>query len=173
LRFFQVNRMKQQRPPTNDFYDVLDTPLGPLYLIFTSGVLTGIEFSKPSDILLKRKEGMTAARNELIEYFKKTRQEFACRTAFTEGTEFEKKVWETLKKIPYGETRTYKWLAEEIGKPQAFRAVGNALGKNPIPIIFPCHRVIETDGSLGGYSGGVDIKRRLIEIEYYTKQTKD
>ena len=90
-----------------------------------------------------------------------------------EGTEFERKVWETLKEIPYGETRTYKWLAEKIGKPHAFRAVGNALGKNPIPIIFPCHRVIETDGSLGGYSGGTDIKRRLLEIEYYTKLSKD
>jgi len=173
LRSIQVNRMKQQRPSPNDFYDSLDSPLGPLYLIFTSGVLTGITFSKPSNLLLKRKEGMTAARNELLEYFKKTRQKFSCRTAFTEGTEFEQKVWETLKKIPYGETRTYKWVAEEIGKPQAFRAVGNALGKNPIPIIFPCHRVIEADGSLGGYSGGIDIKRRLIEIEYYTKLSKD
>ena len=172
MRSIQVNRMKQQRPSPNDFYDVLDSPLGPLYLIFASGILTGITFSKPSNILLKRKEGITAARNELIEYFKKARQEFTCRTAFTEGTEFERKVWETLKKIPYGETRTYKWLAEQIGKPQAFRAVGNALGKNPIPIIFPCHRVIETDGSLGGYSGGTDMKRRLIEIEYYTKLSK-
>lgn len=165
--------MKQQGPFPKDFYDVLASPFGPLYLIFTSGVLTGITFSKPSNILLKRKEGMTAARNELLEYFKKSRQEFTCRTAFTEGTEFEKKVWETLKKIPYGETKTYKWLAEEIGKPQAFRAVGNALGKNPIPIIFPCHRVIETDGSLGGYSPGIDLKRRLLELEYYTKLSKD
>ena len=173
MRYIQVNWMKQQRPSPNDFYDVLDSPLGPLYLIFSSGVLTGINFSKPSNILLKRKEGMTAARKELAEYFNKTRQEFTCRTAFLEGTEFEKKVWETLRKIPYGETRAYKWLAVEIGKPQAFRAVGNALAKNPIPIIFPCHRVIETDGSLGGYSGGVDIKRRLIEIEYYTKLSKD
>ena len=173
MRFIQVNRMKQQKPSPSDFYDVMDSPLGPLYLIFASGVLTGIEFSKPSNILLKHKKGMTPVRNELIEYFKKTRQEFTCLTAFTDGTEFEKKVWETLKKIPYGETRTYKWLAEQIGKPRAFRAVGNALGKNPIPIIFPCHRVIETDGSLGGYSGGIGFKRRLLEGEYYTKQTKD
>ena len=172
MRFIQVNRMKQQRPSHNDFYDILASPLGPLYLIFTSGVLTGISFLKPSNVLLKRKEGMTAAGNELIEYFKKARQEFTCPTAFAEGTEFEKKVWETLKKIPYGETRTYKWVAEEIGKPQAFRAVGNALGKNPLPIIFPCHRVIEADGSLGGYSGGIGLKRRLLEGEYYTKLSK-
>ena len=112
---------------------------------------------------------MTPVRKELVEYFEKGRQEFTCETIFFEGTEFEKKVWNTLKKIPYGETRTYKWLAEEIGKPHAFRAVGNALGKNPIPIIFPCHRVIEADGSIGGYSSGVDIKRRLLELEYYTR----
>lgn len=165
--------MKQQRPSLNDFYDILESPLGLLYLIFTSNVLTGISFSRPSNIHLKRKEGMTQARKELSGYFEKALQEFTCKTAFLEGTEFEKKVWETLKEIPYGETRTYKWLAEKIDKPHAFRAVGNALGKNPIPVIFPCHRIIETDGSLGGYSGGTDIKRRLLEIEYYTKQSKN
>jgi methylated-DNA-[protein]-cysteine S-methyltransferase len=163
--------MKQQRPSLNDFYDILESPLGPLYLIFTCNVLTGISFSRPSKILLKRKEQMTLAKKELTEYFEKTRQEFTCHTAFIEGTEFEKKVWETLKEIPYGETRTYKWLAQQIGKSHAFRAVGNALGKNPIPVIFPCHRVIETDGSIGGYSAGEDIKRRLLEIEYYTKMS--
>jgi methylated-DNA-[protein]-cysteine S-methyltransferase len=105
-------------------------------------VLSNIEFSKPSNILLKRCEGMTLAGKELMEYFEEARQKFTCRTAFIEGTEFEKKVWETLREIPYGETRTYKWLAEKIGKPHAFRAVGNALAKNPIPIIFlpPGHR---------------------------------
>jgi len=164
--------MKQQRPSPNDFYDVLASPFGTLYLIFTLGVLSGISFSKPSNIFLKHKEGKTPAMSELAEYFEKIRQEFTCETIFTEGTEFEKKVWETLKEIPYGETRTYKWLAEKIGRPQAFRAVGNALGKNPIPIIFPCHRVIEADGSIGGYSGGVNIKRRLLEFEYYTRLSK-
>lgn len=162
----------KQRPSRNDFYDILESPLGLIYLIFTAGILTGISFSKPSKILLIHKTAMTLAGKELAGYFEEAQEEFTCRTAFTEGTEFEKKVWETLKKIPYGETRTYKWLAEEIGKPHAFRAVGNALGKNPIPIIFPCHRVIETGGSLGGYSPGADIKRRLLEIEYYTKVSK-
>ena len=163
-----MNRLKQ-RSSHNDFYDILESPLGPLYLIFTAGVLSDISFLKPSSVLLKRKEGMTPASRELGEYFEKGRQKFTCETIFIEGTEFEKKVWNALKKIPYGETRTYKWLAEKIGKPHAFRAVGNALGKNPIPIIFPCHRVIEADGSIGGYSAGTDIKRRLLEIEYYTR----
>jgi len=162
----------KQRSHQNDCYEILESPLGALYLIFTSGVLSNIEFSKSSNILLKRCEGMTLAGKELMEYFEKSRQTFTCRTAFIEGTEFEKKVWEALREIPYGETRTYKWLAEKIGNPHAFRAVGRALGKNPIPIIFPCHRVIETDGSIGGYSSGIEMKRRLLEIEYYTKLSK-
>ena len=162
----------KQRSHQNDSYEILKSPLGTLYLIFASGLLTSIAFSKPSNILLKRAEGITPARKELSEYFEKARQKFTCPTVFIEGTEFEKKVWEALREIPYGETRTYKWLAEKIGKPHAFRAVGNALGKNPIPIIFPCHRVIETDGSIGGYSAGVEIKRRLLEIEYYTKLSR-
>jgi methylated-DNA-[protein]-cysteine S-methyltransferase len=162
--------MKQRSQ--NDSYEILECPLGTLYLIFASGVLSSIAFSKPANIPLKRGEGITSARKELSEYFGKARQEFTCPTVFIEGTVFEKKVWEALREIPYGETRTYKWLAEKIGKPHAFRAVGNALGKNPIPIIFPCHRVIETDGSIGGYSSGIEIKRRLLEIEYYTRLSK-
>jgi methylated-DNA-[protein]-cysteine S-methyltransferase len=164
--------MKHRRLIQNDFCDVLESPVGHLYLIFASGVLTSISFSKPSNVLLRGKEGITLHRKELTEYFEKGRQEFTGETAFIEGTEFEKKVWATLREIPYGETRTYKWLAEKIGRPHAFRAVGNALGKNPIPIIYPCHRVVETDGSIGGYSAGVDIKRRLLELEYYTKLAK-
>lgn len=161
-----MNRQRQRSSP-NDFYDILESPLGSLYLIFTAGVLSGVVFSKPAGPLMKQKEGMTPARKELAEYFEKGRREFTCETVFLGGTEFERKVWRALRQIPYGETRTYKWLAGVIGKPAASRAVGNALGKNPIPIIFPCHRVIESDGSIGGYSSGIEIKRRLLEIEYY------
>ncbi len=167
-----MSKMKQQRPAANDFYDTLESPLGLLYLVFTAGVQTGISLSRPSYMLLKRRDEFTRARQELSEYFRKAREQFTCSTSFQEGTEFEQKVWVALRAIPYGETRSYKWLAEQIGKPHAFRAVGNALGKNPLPIIFPCHRVIETDGSLGGYSLGMDAKRRLLEIEYYTKLSK-
>lgn len=85
---------------------------------------------------------------------------------FLEGTDFDKKVWLALKEIPYGETKTYKWLAEKTGNSNAYRAVGQALSRNPIPIVFPCHRIIESDGSIGGYSSGINIKRRLLEIEY-------
>lgn len=89
-----------------------------------------------------------------------------------EGTEFEQRVWSALSGIPFGETRTYKWIAEKIGNPGAVRAVGRALSKNPLPIIIPCHRVIESDGSLGGYSSGTHRKRRLLEMEYYGKMSE-
>ncbi len=83
------------------------------------------------------------------------------------GTVFERKVWEELKKIPLGTTKSYKQIAKAIGRPNASRAVANACGKNPKPIEIPCHRVIKSDGSLGGYSaqGGAETKRKLLELE--------
>ena len=84
-----------------------------------------------------------------------------------EGTDFQKTVWKEISKIPFGETRTYKDLAIAIGKPNSSRAVANACGKNPYPIIIPCHRVIRSDGGLGGYSGkgGIEAKRKLLNQE--------
>ncbi|MCL2707090.1 MAG: MGMT family protein [Dehalococcoidia bacterium] len=81
------------------------------------------------------------------------------------GSIFEQQVWSTCRSIPYGHTRSYGWLATQIGCPKAARAVGNALGKNPIPIIIPCHRIIAANGSIGGFTGGLDIKRRLLMLE--------
>ena len=84
-----------------------------------------------------------------------------------EGTNFQRTVWKEISKIPFGETRTYKDLAIAIGKPNSSRAVANACGKNPYPIIIPCHRVIRSDGGLGGYSGkgGIEAKRKLLNQE--------
>ncbi len=164
--------MKQNRSDHNDYYDILQTPIGKLYLLFRSSALISISFEKPVAVIPKQTKGSAEAKKELSEYFDHGRRDFSLRTAFIEGTEFEQAVWECLKDIPYGETRTYKWIADKLGKPHASRAVGNALGKNPIPIAFPCHRIIESDGSIGGYTPGVDIKRRLLEIEYYTRLSK-
>jgi O-6-methylguanine DNA methyltransferase len=80
-------------------------------------------------------------------------------------THFEKKVYTVIKKIPFGEVRTYAWVAKKIRKPGASRAVGNALNKNPFPIVVPCHRVVRSDGSIGKYAFGHDFKRKLLEIE--------
>jgi|TARA_B100001142_G_C14153312_1_gene585442 O-6-methylguanine DNA methyltransferase len=84
-----------------------------------------------------------------------------------EGTDFQRRVWKEISKIPFGETRTYKDLAIAIGKPNSSRAVANACGKNPYPVIIPCHRVIRSDGKLGGYSGvgGVKKKKELLKLE--------
>ena len=87
------------------------------------------------------------------------------------GTEFQIAVWNAIREIPAGETRSYKWLAEQIGNPKAVRAVGGAVGANPISIIIPCHRVIRSDGKLGGYGGGVKQKRLLLELEGYPVET--
>jgi len=81
------------------------------------------------------------------------------------GTKFQLEVWNALMEIPYGETRSYKQLAERIGRPRACRAVGQAANKNPLPIVIPCHRLVGSNGSLTGYAGGIEIKRRLLELE--------
>jgi O-6-methylguanine DNA methyltransferase len=102
--------------------------------------------------------------NQLKKYLKGELQRFNCKLDF-KGTPFQKKVWSALAKIPYGQTRSYKEIARTIGYPKAFRAVGNANGRNSIPLIIPCHRVIESDGGLGGFGHGIGVKRRLLELE--------
>lgn len=105
---------------------------------------------------------------QIVEYFDKKRQVFDFPIALS-GTEFQIKVWEALLKIPYGETRTYKDIAIDIGKPNACRAVGGANNKNPILIAVPCHRVIGKDGSLVGFAAGMELKKTLLELEKHNK----
>ncbi|RJQ50665.1 MAG: methylated-DNA--[protein]-cysteine S-methyltransferase [Nitrospiraceae bacterium] len=150
-------------------YDTFDSPVGRLYLIFSANVLTGISFDKPSDVPFKKRTAPERFVKELSAYFKGENKVFSQEIKFLKGTDFEQKVWSALQEIPFGETRSYKWVAERIGKPAAVRAVGQALSKNPVPIVVPCHRVIESDGSIGGYSSGVNVKKRLLEMEYYSK----
>jgi O-6-methylguanine DNA methyltransferase len=150
-------------------YDVFKSPLGTLYLIFSGSFLVGLSFIKPADIPYRNNSAPKGFIKELTLYFQGSNSHFTQEVKFLKGTDFEQKVWSALKDIPCGETRPYKWIAEHIKKPSATRAVGQALSKNPIPIVVPCHRVIESDGSIGGYSSGIDIKRRLLEIEYYAK----
>ncbi len=102
--------------------------------------------------------------NQLKEYFAGTRKEFDVPLDL-EGTDFQKRVWEELRKIPYGKTISYKSLSEKLGDVKAIRAVGKANGQNPIAIIIPCHRVIGANGSLVGYAGGLAIKEKLLHLE--------
>ncbi len=101
---------------------------------------------------------------ELIEYFGGRRREFEVPLDLR-GTEFQLSVWREIAAIPYGETRTYGGIADAAGRPRAVRAVGTATGNNPVPILVPCHRVIAAQGRLGGFSGGLDVKRRLLALE--------
>ena len=161
----------EKKKGNESYYDTFESPLGTLYLVFTGKTLIGIAFKRPTEVIRKG-EAPSLIRKELREYFENGRQAFTQKIDFAKGTGFDRNVWLALKEVPYGETRTYKWLAEKLGNPAASRAVGQALSRNPIPILLPCHRIIESDGSIGGYSAGSDIKRRLLELEYYMKLAK-
>ena len=151
------------------FYDIFESPLGPLYLTFSGKTLSGVSFHKPAHTSFKKGAAPKSFLKELDAYFNGSKSTFDQEIKFLSGTDFEKAVWAALLKIPFGETRSYKWVAEEIDNPAAVRAVGRALSKNPIPVVVPCHRVIESDGSIGGFASGVEMKRRLLDLEYYAK----
>jgi methylated-DNA-[protein]-cysteine S-methyltransferase len=117
----------------------------------------------PGEIIRDDRKNRDAL-NQLKKYLKGELQRFDCKLHF-KGTPFQKKVWTALAKIPYGRTRSYKDIARAIGHPKAFRAVGNANGQNSIPLIIPCHRVIESNGGLGGFGHGVKVKKQLLDFE--------
>ncbi|MFC1913765.1 methylated-DNA--[protein]-cysteine S-methyltransferase [Chloroflexota bacterium] len=98
-------------------------------------------------------------------YFKGEKVAFPDELDLVDVTYFQRKVWEATRSIPYGETRSYTWIAEQIKKPMAVRAVGQALGRNPLPVIVPCHRVLAKSGKLGGFTGGIELKRNLLNME--------
>src|SRR5215471_18501441 len=152
------------------FYTWYESPVGPLLLAGSRTGLNYISFSRGRHAVAvdpEWTEGHPLFDNviqQLREYFDGERKTFSL-TLFPEGTDFQKAVWSELRRIPYGETISYKELAERIGRPKAVRAVGAANGANPIPIIVPCHRVIGNDGSLTGFGGGLPLKKRLLELE--------
>jgi methylated-DNA-[protein]-cysteine S-methyltransferase len=153
------------------FYDYFETGLiGTLTLVGDEEGLRRVVFPKEKNLLMiqsrwKRKpEFFASVKAQLRAYFKGELKQFDLALAPV-GTPFQLKVWQALRTIPYGELVSYKTLAEAIGNPKAVRAVGGANGKNPIPIIVPCHRCIGSDGSLTGFGGGLDTKKRLIDLE--------
>ena len=103
--------------------------------------------------------------HRLRQYFNGQKVSFPDKLDLTNVTDFQHQVWEATRHIPYGETRSYAWVAEQIKKPRAPRAVGQALGRNPMPIIVPCHRVLAKNGGLGGFTGGIELKRYLLRLE--------
>jgi O-6-methylguanine DNA methyltransferase len=105
------------------------------------------------------------ARAQLLAYIQGTRREFSLPVDLAAGTPFQRKVWRAIIAIPYGRVRSYQWVATRVGGKQYARAVGMALGANPVPVIVPCHRIIARDGSLGGFGCGLPMKRRLLKLE--------
>lgn len=140
-----------------------DTYAGRIGIAEEDGAITHLIFSE-RDCTVEETDLIKETKRQLDEYFAGKRKEFDIPTRL-EGTEFQKRVWEELRKIPYGKTVTYKDIAEAVGCPKGFRAVGLANNRNPISIIYPCHRVIGSNGSLTGYGGGLDVKEKLLELE--------
>lgn len=161
-------------------HTVIESPIDELTLVATDGTLSALYMVEqthlpPVDAFGRRADEREARGvfgaviDQLSEYFAGERTDFEFETR-PDGTDFQKRVWHALREIPYGQTRTYGQIAEQIGNPKSSRAVGMANGRNPLSIIVPCHRVIGSSGSLIGYGGGVDRKRFLLELE--TAQTR-
>ena len=159
-------------------YSCFDSPFGPLFIAETIRGVCFVSLSKISEAkfqsLLRKRFQKEVIRDEkrlknviheLSSYFNGHLVNFKSILDLSIGTEFQRKVWEKVSEIPYGELRSYKWVANEIGNPNAVRAVGNAVGKNPVPPIIPCHRVIRSDGNLGGFSSGIALKKWLLRLE--------
>ena len=144
-------------------YSIIETPIGNIKIEENDGSIVRIQHTdepslESSNILL------CEAKKQLTEYFEGKRKVFDL-PLNPAGTEFQQNVWNALKEIPYGETRSYKQIAERIGNPAACRAVGMANNKNPIMVVVPCHRVIGSNGSLTGYAFGTDMKNWLLQLE--------
>lgn len=135
-----------------------------LYLVATETHLINIQFTQPQKALLQTTELLSMATIQLDEYFQGKRTTFSLPFKLI-GTPFQLAVWKELQNIPYGQTTSYKEIAQKINKPKAYRAVGMANNKNPLLIIIPCHRVIGSNGKLIGYAGGLNLKNYLLELE--------
>lgn len=144
---------------------IYDSPIGPLTLVASERGLVALEFGKKErEDCVDDPKRLAPYRKQLDQYFAGKRQEFTVALDIR-GTDFQKRCWQELLKIPYGQTRSYRQIAEAVGNRNALRAVGLANGQNPIAIIVPCHRVIASDGTLCGYGGGLHVKEELLRLE--------
>jgi methylated-DNA-[protein]-cysteine S-methyltransferase len=154
---------------TRRSYTILGSPIGELLLVGAGGAIHGLSMlgGRPPQIdpaWEPAEEPFAEAAAQLGEYFAGRRRDFDLALAMG-GTPFQRRVWEELRAIPYGDTISYGELARRIGRPSAVRAVGGANRRNPIAVIVPCHRVIGADGTLTGFGGGIDRKRALLDLE--------
>ena len=151
-------------------HTIIDSPIGPLTLVRSERGITGLYMPDhrpaPDEATFGERDdaGFADAAQQLGEYWAGERRAFDL-DLDPDGSPFQLRVWEALRSIPYGETRSYGWMAASIGQPTAVRAVGLANSRNPISIVVPCHRVVGSTGSLTGYAGGVERKRFLLDHE--------
>ena len=153
-------------------YKMMDSPVGPLKLVASDQGLVAVLFTneRPNRVPLEEAAGdashptLVESERQLKEYFEGERQVFSLALDMR-GTPFQKRVWQELLTIPYGETRSYGQLASQLGSVNAMRAVGAANGRNPISIVVPCHRVIGSTGKLVGFGGGLETKAHLLDLE--------
>lgn len=150
------------------FFDGLTTPIGRIHIVASDTAILRVylpnERWEARYVRDSRHPLIARAKKELREYFLGKRTQFTIPLA-PNGTPFQKRVWRMLYRIPYGKTLTYAEVAKRVGRRSAVRAVANAIAKNPIPICIPCHRVVRSDAQIGGYSGGISRKQKLITLE--------
>ena len=143
----------------------IPTKLSPLRLSFSLRGVTGVTLCRQRSTAGPGPVFVWRAGRQLQQYTAGKSVRFTVPLDLSAGTPFQQAVWQTLRKIPRGETRSYAWVARQIGKPKAARAVGTACGANPVLLLVPCHRVVASDGTLGGFSCGLPLKRRLLALE--------
>jgi methylated-DNA-[protein]-cysteine S-methyltransferase len=158
-------------------YIIFNTDMGWVGVVSSDTGLRRIILPHPSEQEIRQQLGDSIGRADqsphlfqdlmkrFIRYYNGHKVNFPDKLDLSDGTEFRRRVWEASRPIPYGETRSYGWVAEKIKQPEAARAVGQALGRNPLPIIVPCHRVLASGGGLGGFTSGLEMKKRLLRLE--------
>jgi methylated-DNA-[protein]-cysteine S-methyltransferase len=157
-------------------YSRIASPAGPLLLAASERGLRILQFDRgklpkfsPGETWIESEDALRPYAEQVQAYFRGELREFTCPLDL-QGTQFQKKCWQALLRVPYGKTCTYAELAKKVGSPRAFRAVGQANHNNPVAIIVPCHRVIGADGSLTGYGGGMAVKELLLRLEGASSQ---
>lgn len=159
-------------------YHIFETTLGWVGIIGTEGKISFLELPKSSygaaeEALIdgtrlelkKTGQDFSGSSMQIVDYFAGKKLDFKCELDPIRAGDFDKRVWNAAREIEYGAIRTYGWIADRIGQPKAARAVGQALGRNPVPIIIPCHRVLQSQGGLGGFSSGIHWKIKLLRLE--------
>ncbi|MBZ5530467.1 MAG: methylated-DNA--[protein]-cysteine S-methyltransferase [Acidobacteriia bacterium] len=152
------------------YFSRIASPIGPLLIAATERGLCCLQFNgkmprqAKHEVWIESEEHLRPYQEEIEAYFRGELRAFTCKLDL-QGTAFQKKCWEALCRIPYGQTCSYAEIAEAVGRPQAFRAVGQANHNNPVAIVVPCHRVVGANGTLTGYGGGLDVKEKLLRLE--------